>query len=165
MAARDLDAGTVLDEADLTVVDVVAPLVPGTSLTRVSEAVGRTTSVALPRGLTLTPSLVAAGDLAAAAPSGTVVAPVRLADPAVAALLHPGDRVDLLGAADEGPDGYLRRAARARARRRPGRRALRRAARRDDDEGGVTLVAVLPDEAASLAGLGQWGGLSAVLVP
>ncbi|TGJ94480.1 flagellar biosynthesis protein FlgA, partial [Actinotalea fermentans ATCC 43279 = JCM 9966 = DSM 3133] len=32
-------------------------------------------------------------------------------------------------------------------------------------EGGVTLVAVLPEEAAALAGVGEWGGLSVVLVP
>ena len=169
VAARDVGAGVVLTGRDLRVEDVVSSLAPQASLTRVSDAVGRTTSVALTRAQPVTPSLVAAGDLAASAPSGTVVAPVRLADPAVSALLGPGDRVDLLVAAsgtDDPPGGA------------PGAYVARRALvlagvpaeaaggllGGDSAEDGVTLVAVLPDEAASLAGLGQWGGLSAVLV-
>ncbi|MBD7979481.1 SAF domain-containing protein [Oerskovia merdavium] len=169
VAARDVGAGVVLTGRDLRVEDVVSSLAPQASLTRVSDAVGRTTSVALTRAQPVTPSLVAAGDLAASAPSGTVVAPVRLADPAVSALLGPGDRVDLLVAASgtDDPTGGA-----------PGTYVARRALvlagvpaeaaggllGGDPAEDGVTLVAVLPDEAASLAGLGQWGGLSAVLV-
>lgn len=167
VSARDVDAGTVLDEKDVRVVHVAAPLAPDTALTRVSDAVGRTTSVALPPGQALSPSLVAAGDLAATAPAGTVVAPVRLSDPDVAALLHPGDRVDLLAATGDPATGAGAHLA---------RRALVVAGAQASGssggllggggtEGRVTLVAVLPEEAAALAGVGEWGDLSVVLVP
>ncbi|MFF3066250.1 SAF domain-containing protein [Oerskovia sp. NPDC057915] len=168
VTARAVEAGTVLGEGDVTVVPVATALAPETSLTRTSDAVGRTTSVALPPGQTISPSLVAAGDLAAMAPAGTVVAPVRLSDPDVAALLHPGDRVDLLAATGStGATGAGSHLA---------RRALVVAGPRSPvssggllggsgQEGGVTLVAVLPEEAAALAGVGEWGGLSVVLVP
>ncbi|GAA3218332.1 hypothetical protein GCM10010488_17440 [Oerskovia jenensis] len=173
VSARDVDAGTVLDEKDVRVVHVAAPLAPDTALTRVSDAVGRTTSVALPPGQALTPSLVAAGDLAATAPAGTVVAPVRLSDPDVAALLHPGDRVDLLASTGStGSTGDPANGAGAHLARRalvlagappsPSEGGLLGGT---GPEGGVTLVAVLPEEAAALAGVGEWGGLSVVLVP
>ncbi|MBD7999400.1 MULTISPECIES: SAF domain-containing protein [Oerskovia] len=165
--ARAVEAGTVLVEEDVTVVHVAAALAPQTSLTRVSDAVGRTTSVALPPGQTLSPSLVAAGDLAAMAPTGTVVAPVRLSDPDVAALLHPGDRVDLLAATASGETGtgsHLARRALVVAGT-PAAASPGGLLGGGTPEGGVTLVAVLPQEAAALAGVGDWGGLSVVLVP
>ncbi|MGW6007049.1 RcpC/CpaB family pilus assembly protein [Oerskovia enterophila] len=171
VAARDVGAGVVLTARDLRVEDVASSLAPQVSLTRVSDAVGRTTSVALPRGQTIAPSLVTAGELAAAAPAGTVVAPVRLADPAVATMLGPGDRVDLLvaasggdGSSDGAPGTYVARRALVLAGA-PAQESAGGLLGTDTAEGGVTLVAVLPEEAASLAGLGQWGGLSAVLVP
>jgi len=168
VTAREVEAGTVLDEADVAVVRVAAALAPQSSLTRAGDAVGRTTSVALPPGQTLTPSLVAAGEIAATAPAGTVVTPVRLADPSIAALLHPGDRVDLVAAtASSGAPGAGTHLARralvlggAPAEPAPG--GLLGGG---TSAGGITLVAVLPEEATALAGVGQWGGLSVVLVP
>lgn len=168
VTAQAVEAGTVLTEGDVTVVPVPASLAPESSLTTVSDAVGRTTAVALPTGQVLSPSLVAAGDLTAMAPAGTVVAPVRLSDPDVAALLHPGDRVDLLAATGS--------AGSAVAGSHLARRALVVAGAPASassggllgggtQESGVTLVAVLPEEAAALAGVGEWGGLSVVLVP
>jgi pilus assembly protein CpaB len=166
VTARTVEAGTVLDRSDVEVVDVPADLAPPQSLTRVDDAVGQTASVALPRGQPLAPSLVAAGDLAATAPAGTVVAPVRLTDPAVASLLKPGDRVDLLAPAD-GPSGagsHLARRALVLAgapAEAPAGGLLGGAA----PAGRLTLVAVLPEEAAALAGIGEWGAPSVVLVP
>lgn len=168
VTAREVEAGTALTTSDVAVVQVAASLAPETSLTRASDAVGRSTSVALPRGLTLTPSLVAAGDLATAAPAGTVVTPVRLTDPSVAALLHPGDRVDLLAvtgsSAGPGVGTHLARRALVLggAPTEPAPGGLLGGG---TTEGGITLVAVLPEEAAALAGVGEWGGLSVVLVP
>ncbi|MBD7949569.1 SAF domain-containing protein [Oerskovia rustica] len=168
VTARAVGAGTVLTEGDVTVVPVAARLAPESSLTTVSDAVGRTTAVALPAGQVLSPSLVAAGDLAAMAPGGTVVAPVRLSDPDVAALLHPGDRVDLLAATGSAGDAVTGSHLARRALVVAGAPASASSGGLLGDgtqEGGVTLVAVLPEEAAALAGVGEWGGLSVVLVP
>lgn len=168
VTARAVEAGTVLAERDVEVISVAASLAPETSLTTASDAVGRTASVALPAGQVLSPSLVAAGDLSAMAPAGTVVAPVRLSDPDVAALLHPGDRVDLLAATGSTDDAVAGSHLARRALVLAGARASASSGGLlggGPQEGGVTLVAVLPEEAAALAGVGEWGGLSVVLVP
>jgi pilus assembly protein CpaB len=166
VTARDVEAGAVLDEADVALVRVASALAPEAALTRVSDAVGRTTSVALPPELTITPSLVAAGDLAATAPEGTVVAPVRLSDPTVAALLHPGDRVDLLGTADPATETGAPLARRALVLAgAPAEATSGGLLGGSAPEGGLTLVAVRPEEAAAMAGIGEWGALTVVLVP
>src|SRR5688500_3802884 len=56
-----------------------------------------------PSAATPAPSVDASGRLAV--PPGAVGVPVRLAEPAVLALVHPGDRVDLLagGGGTPGP--------------------------------------------------------------
>jgi len=175
VTAREVEAGSSVVAADVQVTEVPADLAPA-GLRSVDDAVGRTASVRIAPGTVLQESLVAAGDLVAAAPEGTVVAPVRL-DPGVSGLLAAGDRVDLLVAAGAtGPDGvgaagdgsaddpYLARGAVVV----PGRAE-------DPASGGflgtststpdVTLVAVLPDEAERLAAVAGWGEVTAVLVP
>lgn len=52
-------------------------------------------------GATAAPSVDASGRLAV--PPGAVGVPVRLAEPAVLALVHPGDRVDLLAGGGASP--------------------------------------------------------------
>lgn len=180
VTTREVPAGAVLTDADLRVDPVAAELVPAGSAARPDDVVGRRATVALPAGTLLQDALVAGGELAAAAPAGTVVAPVRL-DPGVAALLGPGDRVDLLAAGDqalttalaEAPtdgqqppaaDPYLARAAVVVPAPEP------------DDGGGllgtggsgtdvVTLVAVRPEEAVRLAAVSGQASVTAVLVP
>ncbi len=99
MTARAVPPGTTLTAPDVRVDHVPASLLPAGAPTRADDVVGRRATVALPEGTLLQDGLVAGGELAAGAPDGTVVAPVRL-DPGVAALLGPGDRVDLLAAGD-----------------------------------------------------------------
>lgn len=94
--ARDVAAGAVLTEADVAVVDVAAELAPERALRDPAELIGGRLAVGLPAGLPLTGHVLAGPGLAAAAPDGHVVVPVRLADGAMAALLRPGDEVDLL---------------------------------------------------------------------
>ncbi|WP_264031696.1 SAF domain-containing protein [Cellulosimicrobium sp. SH8] len=180
VTTREVPAGAVLAAADLRVDHVSAELVPAGSAARPDDVVGRRATVALPAGTLLQDALVAGGELAAAAPPGTVVAPVRL-DPGVAALLGPGDRVDLLAAGDQAlttsltdlpgdgqdpvaADPYLARAAVVVPAPEP------------DGEGGllgtggsgtdaVTLVAVRPEEAVRLAAASGQTSVTAVLVP
>lgn len=86
-----------------------------------------------------------AGDPAdAAGAAGDVATPVRLADAAVAGLLHPGDRVDVLAARAEGPPGARTVAAAVTvvAVPRPGP---------DATEGALVVLRTSRAEAAALA--------------
>jgi pilus assembly protein CpaB len=167
VTTREVPAGTSLAAGDVEVLRVAAELAPE-ALRTADDAVGRTASVRLSPGTALQPSLVAAGDLAAAAPEGKVVSAVRL-DPAVSRLLAAGDRVDLLVAVDETgapdtPDPYLARGAVVVPGRgeEPTGGLLGSAASTEQD---VTLVAVRPEEAERLASVAGWGTVTAVLVP
>ena len=173
VASRALEAGTVLTDADVRVVRVPSRLVPDGGTPAAHELPGRQVTAAVPAGLPLVPGVLDGGRFAAEAPAGTVTVPVRLVDPAVAELLRPGDRVDLVapGAGDlttapvAGDDGVLA----------AGALVLEVAAAPDD--GGLTawpggasgggdplvVVAVAPDEGHRLAAAG-WGSLGAVLV-
>ncbi|MDF9878459.1 SAF domain-containing protein [Cellulosimicrobium cellulans] len=180
VTTREVPAGALLTEADLRVDHVSAELVPAGSAAGPDDVVGRRATVALAAGTLLQDALVTGGELAAAAPAGTVVAPVRL-DPGVAALLGPGDRVDLLAAGDqalttalsEAPgdgqdpaavDPYLARAAVVVPAPGPeGGGGLLGTGGSGADV--VTLVAVRPEEAVRLAAVSGQTGVTAVLVP
>jgi Flp pilus assembly protein CpaB len=99
VAAADLTAGTRLTAEDLRVVGWPAGLAPSGVVTAVSALVGRTLATAVGRGEALTGLRVVGPALAAAVErDGRIAVPVRLADPDVAALLRPGDRIDLVSA-------------------------------------------------------------------
>jgi len=163
VAARTLAAGTRLTAADLRVVTLPAGPAGAVASARARAAlVGGTTAVPVPAGLPLVPELLAGSDLQG--PPGTVVTAVRLADSAVAPLLSPGDRVDLLAVPAEGGPGV-----------RVAHRALVLPSPPTSTGGGLfgaigadsapLLVAVLPDEAVALAGAVTSQVLFAVVVP
>lgn len=167
VAARDLTLGQPLELSDLATAAVPERLVPAGATGEPGALVGRSTAVDVPRGLTLVDSLIAAPVVAG--PPGTVVAPVRFADAAVAALLTPGTRVDVL-ASDLGTPGasgtVLARGALVLA-------PPAEPAPRDGgllDPGGSApadapvLLAVTGDEALALAGSVSWAVLAAVIV-
>ena len=98
-ALHDLAAGSPLTAGDLTSVALPSALVPAGVLTSVTTAVGRIVAGPVRRGEPLTDvRLLGSGLLIG---PGLVAAPVRLADPATAALLSAGDRVDVLAAPTE----------------------------------------------------------------
>jgi pilus assembly protein CpaB len=102
VAAHDL-AGGVLTAADLRTVRLPAAAVPAGALPADGSVVGRTLAGAVRRGEPLTDARVVGPELARlAAGSGSVAAPVRLADPAVAGLVRPGDRVDVVAVTGTG---------------------------------------------------------------
>lgn len=177
VAARELSPGGALAAADLRVVRMPPALVPIGSHSTADDVVGQHLVVGAPAGLPIVDGLLAGNRLAAAGPDGTVVAPIRLADPAVAALLRPGDRVDLLAATGtaDGQPAVRQLAGRAIVLADPGPRAASPAdadgtvgtllgAGPDLGAGSLTLVAVTPAEAAALAGAVGWASLSAVVV-
>ncbi|RZS61981.1 Flp pilus assembly protein CpaB [Xylanimonas ulmi] len=182
VAARLLAAGAEIRRADVEVRAVPVALAPTDALTDPADAVGRVPPVPLAAGLPLSAELVAGGAVTALAPEGTVVVPVRL-DDATAALLRPGDRVDLVATSSLGVDdaAYLARRA----------LVLPSAARRGEGDGGgdgsggvggllggastggastgagppVALLAVDPAEAPGLSAASGMGAVGAVLVP
>ena len=174
VAALDLPPGAVIAAADVRVAAMPTTLVPGGSHVRADEVVGRALVVGAPVGLPIVGELLAGERFTAAGPPGTVVAPVRLADPAVAALLRPGDRIDLLATAGTASGEPTARHLADRALVLPDPRPVT-----EQDAGAVggllgggtevtvgalTLVAVTPVEAAALAGSLGWASLSAVIV-
>ncbi|HEY0186904.1 MAG TPA: SAF domain-containing protein [Cellulomonas sp.] len=218
VAARTLAAGTVLAAGDIAVRDVPVALVPTalvpsallptaqqpatgpTASGAVSDApepqpiddlVGGRLAVDAPAGLPLVPGLLV--DAAAEPPPGTVVVPVRFADPALTALLAPGTRVDVVvsSAVDGVPPEQVARSAVVLARTgsaatgagptaadgagsgigsgagsgsADGTTDGSGAGSADGTDDGPVLLAVTPDEAVALSGAAASGVLSAVLV-
>ena len=99
-AGRDLPAGAVLAPGDLVTARVPQSLVPAGALTDAAAVVGRPVAGPVRRGEPLTDVRLLG---AALLPDGSDVAvPVRLAEPATAALVAAGDKVDVLAASPEG---------------------------------------------------------------
>jgi len=172
VAARVLAAGSVLRSEDVAVVRMPAALVPDGAPTNPAAVVGGSVAVPVAAGMPLVAGVLVPDDLAG--PDGTVVAAVRLADPAVASLLSPGMRVDVLAATAEGGRGKVV-AERALVLPTPaapggdgattvGRIAGATGSASDDDDRPV-LLAVRPDEVADLAAASAGALLSAVVVP
>lgn len=92
VAARDLAAGAVIAPGDLRTARLPEAAVPAAP---VADPVGATLAAPLRRGEVVT-DVRLVGQPSAQPPPGLVAAPVRLPDEAAAALLRPGDRVDLL---------------------------------------------------------------------
>jgi len=166
VAARALAPGAALTAADVRIVDLPADLAPRGSHRRTGDVAGRSLVVAVPVGLPIVDGLLA-GE-ASGSPPGTVLAPVRLTDPAVAALLRPGNRIDLLAgaAAADGVPTARRLAERALVLPGPppSRASTGLLGTAETAAGTLTLVAVTPAEAAALAGAVGWASLSAVVV-
>jgi pilus assembly protein CpaB len=173
-AARSLAPGTALTADDLRVAHVPVGSAPEGAHPDVGALLGRSPVIPVPAGLPVVDALLGDDRLAGSGPPGTVVVPVRLADPGVAALLRPGDRVDLFAAATSGTGEPVSRrlAERAVVLPRPPTQddpaaassGLLGGAPTDDDAGALTLVAVPPEQASALAGASAWAGITAVLV-
>lgn len=156
-AAHDLTPGAPLTSDDLTTVAVPATLVPKGALTDVDAAVGRAVAGPVRGGEALTDvRLLGAGLLTG---TGLVAVPVRLADRASAALLHAGDRVDVLAAATGGDDPNASALVVA-----SGVQVLSVPAT-DDGDGALVVVAATPAVASRLAAAAVGSRLSVVVLP
>jgi pilus assembly protein CpaB len=100
VAARDLSPGTVLEASEVTLRALPAQAVPDGSARIPSAVLGRTLAAPVRRGEPLTDVRLAGPELARTVTTNpdTVSVPLRLADPEVAALLHPGAAVDVVSA-------------------------------------------------------------------
>ncbi|QGQ20182.1 hypothetical protein GC089_14435 [Cellulomonas sp. JZ18] len=137
---------------------------PAGALTSPADATGAAPVVDLPARQVLTPSLLATGT--PTGPPGTVVAAVRLDDPAVAALLAPGTHVDLVAARPEGGAGdTVARRALVLPAPVPSPGGGDGLLPGGDDGGAPVLVAVTPEEAVRIAAASASARLVAVVVP
>lgn len=182
VAASTLPAGATLAAADLQTVSIPLDAVADGWPDDPGAVVGRTLALTVTEGTVLAPPLLV--DTTSTGPPGTVVAGVRLAEPALASVLFPGMHVDLLAAsatvdggvgadASVGADGAeatpaTTLAVRALVLPRPG----------PADEGAgvlgavggggsgdeLLLVAVAPAEASLLANVAGRQAVSAVVV-
>jgi len=107
VAAHDLRPGAAVGAGDLRAVRLPAAAVPHGALLPGARLTGRVLAAAARAGTPLTDiSLVGPSLAATIGGQGAAAVPIRLADADAAALLRPGDRVDVLadhGAADRGP--------------------------------------------------------------
>lgn len=104
VTARDVTAGQTLARGDLRYATVPGDVAPQGATVGLDDVAGRTVIADLPSGVPLAATLLGSTPRG---PAGTVVATVRLADPQMAALLSPGDRVDVLAAPVEGGTGTV----------------------------------------------------------
>lgn len=154
-AARDLPAGSVLTEHDLTLTSFAPGSVPDGAVTT-AAATGRTTTGPVRRGEPLTDARLLHGSLLDGYP-GTVAAPVRIADPGTVSLLRIGDRVDVVAADPQGRHEAELVAADAPVV------ALPRAEESMLASGGLVVLAVTDTTARRLAGASVSGYLSVVV--
>jgi pilus assembly protein CpaB len=101
VAATDLAPGTELTEERLTVARLPGDAVPDGSSASAEPLLGRVLAGSVRAGEPLTDVRLVGPGLTDLLPAGQVAAPVRLADLAVAALVHAGDRVDVLATAPD----------------------------------------------------------------
>jgi pilus assembly protein CpaB len=102
-AATALEGGTPLRADDLEVGQVAAADAPDEVVSDPAALVGRTLAAPVPRGQVLTGRAV----VSARASPGRVLAPLRLADAEVTALLRAGDLVDVLAADPEAEQAFV----------------------------------------------------------
>jgi Flp pilus assembly protein CpaB len=158
-AAHDLQPGHPLTTGDLTTVALPQDLVPAGAVTDVTAALGHAAAGAVRRGEPLTDVRLLGAVLVQGA--GLVAVPLRLADPATLALLHAGDRVDVL-AAPTSAEGAATSAVTVAA----GVRVLAVPERTDATaDGGLVVVAATPATAARLAAAAVAARLSVTLLP
>ena len=94
--SRQLAGGAVVADSDLSVAQAWPADVPAGAYTDRSSVVGQTLAAPVAKGQMLTPLAVTSGRTGIGA--GRVMAPLRLGDAGMAALLHPGDVVDVVAA-------------------------------------------------------------------
>lgn len=158
VAATSLDGGTVIDADDVTTAELPPSTVPEGALEK-SDVVGRTTSGPLNAREVLTDARLVGEAAVAGWGDDLVATPVRLADPASAVVVRPGDHIDVLAAAADGLGE-----SRVIAASVPVLTVLEGG---DDtvSDGPLLVVAATSDQALAIAGAAAGSHLSYTLLP
>ena len=166
-ATRDLAPGVPLTAGDLVTALVPAAVVPAGVLVEPAAALGRLLAGPVRRGETLTdarllgPGLLGPGLIGPGMPAGApdeLAVPVRVAEPATAALVRAGDRVDVLSASPEGGVAASLVATALRVLAVPGLGDA-------PGEGALLVLAADRPTAARLAAAAVTGRLSVAVLP
>lgn len=146
VAARDLTPGTVLGASELTLRALPAHVVPDGAARTTSAVLGRTLAAPVRRGEPLTDVRLTGSELTrtVTANPDTMSVPLRLVDPGIAALLHPGAVVDVVTVGERREPVVLARGARVLA-------VLEASIRTGERDGRLVLVALDPVAAARVA--------------
>ena len=107
VSARDLPAGTRLAAADHTIAGYPAAVIPAGVVDDPRELLHRVLAGGMRAREPVTDARLVGPGVTALLPPGQVAAPVRLADLAVAALVHTGDRVDVLATTAAAPSAEV----------------------------------------------------------
>jgi Flp pilus assembly protein CpaB len=152
-AEHMLAGGTTVRAEDLDTTELPPGAVPDGAWSEPSEVIGQTLAGPVPAGQVLTPTALLRHRASA---SGSVVAPLPLADDRVTALLEAGDQVDVLAADSQtGKTRVVATAIRVVTGAIPG-------AEDAPGTGGLVLVEVSPSTAAALAAAASTSVLSVV---
>lgn len=155
VASADLPPGAVLTAADLSLARFPRDLAPAGVAADPADLVGRMLAGPVRAGEPVTDVRLVGAGLTDLLPEGQVAAPVRLADLAVAALVHQGDRVDVLATPPEAATAEVV-ADSALVLATPGGA---------DPDGGLLLLAVDATTAARLAAASATATLTVTLPP
>ncbi len=98
VAVRDLAAGSSVDGSDVVVVRRLPSQVPAGVISSLAGLGGRSLVSSVRQGEVLTDVRLAGPSALRGLPAELVAVPVRIADPEAAALVRPGDHIDLLAA-------------------------------------------------------------------
>lgn len=101
VAARDLPAGLSIGPGDLRPEQRTSDQLPEGALSPGADVVGRVVTGSVRRSEVITDLRLLGPGLSASLGAGVVASPIRLVDLDVAALLRPGDRIDVLAATDD----------------------------------------------------------------
>ena len=154
VSARDLPAGTVLTTADLAIARYPPDVAPAGVTGEPEQLRGRVLAGGVRAHEPVTDARLVGPGITSLLPEGQVAAPVRLADLAVAALVHTGDRVDVLATPAEAA------AAEVVAE---GALVVATAGGDDDAGAGLLLLAVDDATAARLAAVATTATLTVTL--
>lgn len=155
-ATRDLRSGAALTRDDVRTSRFPQAVAPQGAITSPAEVVGRVLAAPVREGEPLTDVRLLGAALLARG-RGTVATPVRLADPAAAGLLQPGDRVDVLAVRTDQPSGTAITVATALE--------VLSVPAEADAEGALVVLAATPATAARLAAAAVGYRLSVTLLP
>ncbi|SDC86985.1 Flp pilus assembly protein CpaB [Sanguibacter gelidistatuariae] len=176
VADRAVLAGESLTADDVRTTQVPPRSRPADALRDPAEAVGRILAIPVSEGTVLSAPVLVAPRGGPQGPPGTVVAAVRLGEPALARIVGPGMHVDLLAPSqNDDPTSDDAAAATYLARRAlvlPGPLAaasdagngLSQGTSSGDEAADLILVAVTPEEATFLANVAGRGAITAVVV-
>jgi Flp pilus assembly protein CpaB len=178
VAAHDLAPGELLTAPDLVVARYPVELAPAGALGLPAAAIGRLAAGPVRRGEPVTDVRLSGPGLLAGT-TGLVAAPIRLADAQSAALVRPGDRIDVIAAAgqdapvdDTGAAGYPSDPTGAAATSETTAHAVAVGVRvllvpapgqAQDNAGALLVLAVSPGTARDLAAASARGPLSLVI--